>query len=52
MKSPLHILHLEDDANDASLVQAALEAAEIPMRPPAWKGAMTLSRRSSAAVLT
>ena len=30
MKSPLHILHLEDDANDASLVQAALEAAEIP----------------------
>jgi CheY-like chemotaxis protein len=30
MKSPLRILHLEDDANDASLVQAALEAAAIP----------------------
>jgi two-component system, cell cycle sensor histidine kinase and response regulator CckA len=30
MKSPLRILHLEDDANDASLVQAALEAAGIP----------------------
>ena len=26
MKSPLHILHLEDDSNDAVLVQRALEA--------------------------
>jgi signal transduction histidine kinase len=26
MKSPLHILHLEDDSNDAALVQATLEA--------------------------
>ena len=28
-KSPLHILHLEDDPNDAGLVQATLEAADI-----------------------
>jgi hypothetical protein len=25
MKSPLHILHLEDDQNDAELIQDALE---------------------------
>ncbi len=25
MKSPLHILHLEDDPNDAVLVQSTLE---------------------------
>lgn len=29
MKSPLHILHLEDDPNDAALVQSALEIAGI-----------------------
>jgi signal transduction histidine kinase len=29
MKSPLHILHLEDDPNDAALVQATLEADGI-----------------------
>ncbi len=29
MKSPLHILHLEDDPNDAALVQIALQAEEI-----------------------
>jgi two-component system, cell cycle sensor histidine kinase and response regulator CckA len=29
MKSPLHILHLEDNANDAALVQASLEAGGI-----------------------
>ena len=29
MKIPLHILHLEDDPNDAALVQSALEAAGI-----------------------
>jgi two-component system, cell cycle sensor histidine kinase and response regulator CckA len=29
MKSPLHILHLEDDANDAELIQIALEADGI-----------------------
>ena len=29
MKSPLHILHLEDDCNDAALVQSALEADGI-----------------------
>jgi two-component system cell cycle sensor histidine kinase/response regulator CckA len=29
MKSPLHILHLEDDLNDAELVQYALEADGI-----------------------
>ncbi len=29
MKSPLHILHLEDDPNDAALVQSTLEAAGI-----------------------
>ena len=29
MKSPLHILHLEDDPNDAELVQFALEADGI-----------------------
>jgi two-component system cell cycle sensor histidine kinase/response regulator CckA len=29
MKSPLHILHLEDDPNDAALVRSALEAAGI-----------------------
>ena len=29
MKSPLHILHLEDDPNDAALVQSALEAEGI-----------------------
>ena len=29
MKSPLHILHLEDDPNDAALVQATLEAEGI-----------------------
>jgi signal transduction histidine kinase len=30
MKSPLHILHLEDDPNDAALVQSTLEAGGIP----------------------
>jgi signal transduction histidine kinase len=30
MKSPLHILHLEDDPGDAALVQATLEAGGIP----------------------
>src|SRR3984957_7796149 len=30
MKSPLKILHLEDDPNDAALVQATLETALIP----------------------
>ena len=29
MKSPLHILHLEDDLNDAELVQSALKAEGI-----------------------
>ena len=29
IKSPLHILHLEDDANDAALIQSSLEAAGI-----------------------
>ncbi|HEX7618576.1 MAG TPA: response regulator, partial [Verrucomicrobiae bacterium] len=29
MKSPLHILHLEDDPNDAALIQSTLEAAGI-----------------------
>jgi signal transduction histidine kinase len=29
MKSPLHILHLEDNPNDAALVQATLEAGGI-----------------------
>jgi signal transduction histidine kinase len=29
MKSPLHILHLEDDANDAALVQSTLETEGI-----------------------
>ena len=29
MKSPLHILHLEDDPNDAALVQSTLEAGDI-----------------------
>src|ERR1700733_10405868 len=29
MKSPLHILHLEDDLNDAELIQFALEADGI-----------------------
>src|ERR1017187_8895160 len=29
MKSPLHILHLEDDPNNASLVQSTLEAGGI-----------------------
>jgi signal transduction histidine kinase len=29
MKSPLHILHLEDDLNDAALVQSTLEAGGI-----------------------
>ena len=29
MKSPLHILHLEDNPNDAALVQSTLEAAGI-----------------------
>jgi hypothetical protein len=29
VKSPLHILHLEDDPNDAALVQSTLEAAGI-----------------------
>ena len=30
MKSPLHILHLEDDPNDAALIQSTLEDASIP----------------------
>ena len=30
MKPPLHILHLEDDPDDAALVQSTLEAAGIP----------------------
>ena len=30
MKSPLHILHLEDNPNDAALVQSTLEAGGIP----------------------
>ena len=29
MKSPIHILHLEDDPNDAALVQSTLEAGGI-----------------------
>jgi len=29
MKTPLHILHLEDDSNDAALVQAALAEGGI-----------------------
>ena len=29
MKSPLHILHLEDDRNDAALIRSALEAEGI-----------------------
>jgi two-component system cell cycle sensor histidine kinase/response regulator CckA len=29
MKSPLHILHLEDDPNDAALIQSTLEAEGI-----------------------
>jgi two-component system, cell cycle sensor histidine kinase and response regulator CckA len=29
MKLPLHILHLENDSNDAALVQSALEAGDI-----------------------
>ena len=29
MKSPLHILHLEDDPNDAALVQSTLAADGI-----------------------
>ena len=29
MKSPLNILHLEDNPNDAALIQAALEAGDI-----------------------
>ena len=29
LKSPLSILHLEDDPNDAALIQSALETAEI-----------------------
>ena len=29
MKSMLNILHLEDDPNDAALVQSALEAGDI-----------------------
>src|SRR5579859_3045061 len=29
MKSPLHILHLEDDPNDAALVRSTLEAGGI-----------------------
>ena len=29
MKSPLHILHLEDDPNDAALIQSTLEAGGI-----------------------
>src|SRR5450756_3172618 len=29
MKSPLHILHLEDDPNDAALVQSTLAAEGI-----------------------
>ena len=32
MKSPLHILHLEDDPYDAELVQSTLEAAGITSR--------------------
>jgi two-component system cell cycle sensor histidine kinase/response regulator CckA len=30
MKTPLHILHLEDDPRDAALVQSALEADSVP----------------------
>jgi CheY-like chemotaxis protein len=29
MKSPLHILHLEDDPKDAELIQSTLEAKGI-----------------------
>ena len=29
MKSPLHILHLEDDPNDAALIQSTLESEGI-----------------------
>ena len=32
MESPLHILHLEDDSNDAALVQFTLKEAGIPCR--------------------
>jgi two-component system cell cycle sensor histidine kinase/response regulator CckA len=33
MKSPLHILHLEDNSNDAALVQSTLEADGISCQP-------------------
>ena len=29
MKSPLHILHLEDDPNDAALIQSTLKAGGL-----------------------
>jgi signal transduction histidine kinase len=32
MRQPFHILHLEDDANDAALIQSALEAGGIVCR--------------------
>jgi phosphoserine phosphatase RsbU/P len=32
MKSPLHILHLEDDQNDTALIAAALEAEGIAFK--------------------
>jgi hypothetical protein len=30
MSSPLRVLHLEDDVRDTELIQATLEAEEIP----------------------
>ena len=52
MKSPLHILHLEDDPNDAALIQSTLEAGGIICATTCCKATMILWRRSNTAALT
>jgi hypothetical protein len=34
MKSPIHILHLEDDPNDAALVQSVLRTGSVACPKP------------------
>ena len=52
MKSPLHILHLEDEPNDAALVQSTLEAEGIACATTRVQTTMILWRRSSTAAST
>jgi hypothetical protein len=52
MKSPLHILHLEDDPNDAALINPPLKPGHRLCDDHRVQTAMILWRRSNLAALT